>query len=148
MFGSPAGSGVLANPVQNPIGQAPQQNLPANWQEVLKNLGALWGAQGQLGPAMFKAMTLRHDQPYNAKGAGPLGIRIGEGPGGWAVSIGDLVAGLKGRKMQEEADAKAMAAQKALAEASGGYAQEKLRFPNFVPQGAPIGGVDDPLGVR
>lgn len=116
MFGSPAGSGVLANPlalggpISNPVQSPYDPQLAAaaekaNAEERLKS--------SALKQALFRAAALR-EQPLFAQGGGPLGIRIGQGPGGWAVSIGDLVGGLMAKKKLDEATAGVTGAQEAL----------------------------------
>ena len=140
MFGSPAGSGVLAipptatNPLQNPLAAQPMNQAAgleaANAQERLK--------RNALQQAIFKAMALR-EQPNYAKGAGPLGIRIGEGPGGWAVSIGDLIAGLSARGKQNKATGEVTGGMGDLAPAENATntALNAVRR-QFIPQGSPL----------
>ena len=143
MFGTPPGGGVMASPVQNPLAANPldaqtAQSLEgANAQERLKR------AKTQL--AQMRAAVLREQLNPGIKGGGTLGIRTGEGPGGWATSLGDLAAmyvraKALGRSAEEVGGA---ASEIAPAEnTTYGALNARRRFegpnPSYVPQGSPL----------
>lgn len=126
------GAGVLApalsNPVQSPYDPAlAAQVEAANAKEKASRSG--------LQQALFRAAALR-GQPLFAKGGGPLGIRIGEGPGGWAVSIGDLIGGLMAKKRLDESTQGVTSGMEQLAPAeSASDAALNAARRQFVPQG-------------
>lgn len=132
MFGAAPGAGVNAvQPVQSPL---PQQQPDMG--KLLEALKAAFAAQGGLNSSAFRAQSLRGDRNY-APGTGPLGIRVGEGPGGWAVSLADSVNNALNYKEQKARDEALSKALKDLQEAKGGFGVEA------VSQGTPL----TPLGL-
>jgi len=125
---APPGPVAPVAPIQPPLGMGVES---ANAKERLK--------RNALEQAIFKIMALR-EQPLFARGAGPLGIQIGQGPGGWATAIGSAVAGVLGKKALDEATAKAMGLQGPLAEAENetNAAINAARRQQFIPQGTPL----------
>ena len=154
--------GVLAmpatptNPIQNPLDPAQQQALFAAQAEQRAKDTQL--KQQLLRAAVLKSMT----DPDQVKGGGPAGIRIGQGPGGWAVSLGDLGAAIvrakalkKGGEGVIQATGELGPSEQALAEQiirsspgglfDTGYARPQ---PSYVPQGSPLMGMSDPLALN
>jgi hypothetical protein len=143
---APPGSGVLAapqtitNPLQSPMAPGMGAGLEAaNAAEKLKRSAML--------QAMFKAMALR-EQPLYGRGAGPLGARMGEGPGGWALALGDTIAGALANRKHDEATQGVTTGMEGLVPAVNATdAAANAARRQFVPQGTPLGGFD-PLGLR
>ncbi len=140
--------GVLSQPatITNPLDPQNQQALLGAQAEQRAKQTAL--QQQLLRAAVLKAQT----DPDTVKGGGPAGVRIGQGPMGWAVSLGDLAAAYVRKKALEKgaagvipATGEASAADQALAEqlmrnrAGGlfdtGYARPQ---PSYVAQGSPL----------
>lgn len=84
--GSAMGSLQPVNPVESPL-QHQMQLMAAMAEQRAKDTAL---KQQVLRAAALKAMT----DPDQVKGGGPVGIRIGQGPGGWATSLGDLGAAI------------------------------------------------------
>jgi len=126
-----------ASPLQNPVDPAAVAALEqANAGERLK--------KSALQQALFRAAALR-EQPNYAAGAGPGGIRIGQGPGGWAVSIGDLIAGLMARGKQDKSTegvtagmGDAAGAQNNTFGAYNALRRKEGGQQSYVPQGTPL----------
>ncbi len=75
-----------------------------------------------------------------AQGGGPFGVRIGEGPGGWAVTLGDMANAYVKMQHQKALTDKLVKSLGGSAKARGDYAVEdaKAQGLDFVPQGTPL----------
>jgi hypothetical protein len=94
----------------------------------------------RLKQAMFKIAVLR-EQPLFGTGQGPLGATIGQGPGGWALTLGSALGGVLAKKHMDEAAAAANAASgnvvPAENETNAAINAERRRMLG-VPQGSPL----------
>lgn len=135
MYGTSPGAGVMTPAIQNPL--APQAS-DAALRELLQRILSERAANIPAQQAAFRSAALRQDQPFYAEGSGPLGIRQGVGPGGWATSIGDAVFGVMGRKRQEAADEKRLAAQADLMKKQNETYEKLGQALNSVSQGSPL----------
>ena len=85
-----------------PVAQVQNPLKPTQDAKTLAAMAEQRKAATKLQQALLRAQVLR-EQPLYAQGAGPLGITIGQGPGGWAQAIGSAVAGILAKKAHEKA---------------------------------------------
>lgn len=141
----------MANPVQNPL-------MPSQDQAVLNAMAEARAKRARLEQMIHMANVLK-DEPLNARGAGPMGVRQGVGPMGWAVTLADAVAGAIAKKKREQAAQGVTGAMGPLSEAEQKYVHEYLTTPDpsevprygrspmsYVPQGSVLS--LDPLALK
>lgn len=146
-YGAP---GVLAapptntNPIQNPLASPDDATVAAMAEARAK--------QSALQQALHRAAVLR-EEPLNAKGQGPMGARQGVGPMGWAVTLGDVVAGVIAKKKRERAGQEVTGAMGPLSASEQEYINQYLKSDpatmqalprygkpasSYIPQGSPL----------
>ena len=108
-------------------------------------------AATKLQQMLLRAQVLR-EQPLYAQGEGPLGVTIGQGPGGWATAIGSMVAGVLAKKAHEKAGENTAGALGEMGPAAQALAENYIQGspgglygtgyglaqPSFVSQGSPL----------
>jgi len=93
--GSAMGAIPPVAPVANPL-------QPLHDAATLAAMAKQREAATKLQQMLLRAQVLK-DQPLYAQGEGPLGVTIGQGPGGWATALGSMVAGVLAKKAHEKA---------------------------------------------
>jgi len=94
-----SGSAMGAVP---PVAQVQNPLQPLHDAATLASMAKQREAATKLQQMLLRAQVLK-DQPLYAQGEGPLGVHIGQGPGGWATAIGSMVAGVLAKKAHEKA---------------------------------------------
>lgn len=133
--------GPLSSPIQNPLD-------PRNQAATVAAMANDREKRAALERAMMRAAALR-EEPLNAQGPGPLGVRQGVGPMGWAVSLADAVAGAIAEKRRKAATENVAGAQSEVAPATQEYVKNFLKGRpgglydtgyglNHVAQGSPL----------
>lgn len=131
-------------PIQNPL-------QPLQDAQTVAAMAKQREAATKVKQAFLRAQVLK-DQPLYAQGAGPLGVTIGQGPGGWATAIGSMVAGILAKKAHEKAGEDVSGALSPESQATQEYVQNFLRGapggmygsgygrpqPSYVAQGSPL----------
>ena len=109
------------SPIQDPNAVPPQQQSTSTIPpDLLKKLIQLRGPSEAAAQAQaLQELEDKRTPSLAAAGRGPLGIRAGEGPNGWAISLGDAVGGIaqtlknRGTRQAEEMARANLAAQAA-----------------------------------
>jgi len=126
-----AGPGNEALPPVAPVRPIESPLKPIYEARTLAAMAKQREADTKLKQALLRAQVLR-EQPLYAQGEGPLGVTIGQGPGGWAPAIGSMVAGILAKKAHEKAGEASAAALGELGPSTQSLAE------NFI-QGSPGG---------
>jgi hypothetical protein len=127
------GSGVLAQPttITNPLD-------PQNAQATLAAMAQARAKDTALKQQLLRAQVLKaQTEPDAVKGGGPSGIRIGQGPMGWAVSLGDLAAAYVRKKALQKGGEGVIQATGELSPAEQEYVNQYLNSDPSMPQAAP-----------
>ena len=126
--------------LQSPYAQ--QSTVPP---QLLAQLLALRGPASAVSQAAEDAANEEtRTRSLSAKGDGPMGIRTGEGPNGWAISLGDALGGLAQQFRNKQAKGELSKANANLLSQSQGPLLDMLdvyrgkKPPGVVPQGAPM----------
>jgi len=107
-------------PIQNPLSVSSQD------EKTLKLSKEQRAALTKLQQTLIRAQLLK-EQPLYAQGPGPLGIMIGQGPGGWAPAIGSAIAGVLAKKAHEKAAEEQVGATGELGPATADFLESLFR---------------------